>query len=46
MPYTSGLAGAAGHTGSRLFDGVPLTGLVPAGVRQTPHVTHLTYRRA
>lgn len=43
-PYTSGLAHDAG--GSRLFDGVPSLGLVPAGVRQTPHVTHLTYRRA
>lgn len=43
-PNTSGLAADAG--GSRLFDGVPSLGLVPAGVRQTPHVTHLTYRRA
>lgn len=43
-PNTSGLAADAG--GSRLFDGVPALGLVPAGVRQTPHVTHLTYRRA
>lgn len=41
VPYVSGLA-----TGSRIFDGVPAHGLVPAGARQTPHVTHLTYRRA
>ena len=46
VPSTSGLAGPAGHTGSRLFDGVPMTGLVPVATRQTPHVTHLTYRRA
>ena len=39
-PYLSGL-----DAGSRMFDGVPALGLVPAGVRQTPHVTHLTYRR-
>ena len=41
VPYVSGLA-----SGSRIFDGVPAHGLVPAGARQTPHVTHLTYRRA
>ena len=40
VPYVAGLA----H-GSRIFDGVPATGLVSAGARWTPHVTHLTYRR-
>ena len=39
-PFVSGLS-----EGSRMFDGVPSFGLVPAGARQTPHVTHLTYRR-
>lgn len=29
----------------RLFDGVPPQAMVPAGVRQTPEVTHVTYRR-
>lgn len=41
VPFTSGLA-----AGSRLFDGVPALGLVPVAARHTPHVTHLTYRRA
>jgi dihydrofolate reductase len=40
VPYTSGLT-----RGSRIFDGVPAHGLVSAGARWTPHVTHLTYRR-
>lgn len=40
VPFTSGLA-----DGSRIFDGVPPLGLVSAGARHTPHVTHLTYRR-
>ena len=40
MPYVSGLT-----EGSRMFDGVPALGLVSAGARHTPHVTHLTYRR-
>lgn len=40
VPYVSGLT----H-GSRIFDGVPALGLVSAGARWTPHVTHLTYRR-
>lgn len=40
VPFTSGLV-----EGSRLYDGVPALGLVPVSVRQTPHVTHLTYRR-
>ena len=39
-PYLSGLS-----EGSRMFDGVPALGLVAAGARYTPHVTHLTYRR-
>ncbi|HWJ10661.1 MAG TPA: dihydrofolate reductase family protein [Nocardioides sp.] len=45
VPHVSGLAAAGGHDGSRLFDGVPRTGLAPTAVRHTPHVTHLTYRR-
>lgn len=45
-PFVSGFSAAEGHRGSRLFDGVPELGLVQVGVRQTPHVTHLTYRRA
>ncbi|WP_242530410.1 dihydrofolate reductase family protein [Nocardioides aromaticivorans] len=45
VPHVSGLSAADGHDGSRLFDGVPRTGLVPVSVRHTPHVTHLTYRR-
>ncbi|MBM9460022.1 dihydrofolate reductase family protein [Nocardioides sp. zg-536] len=45
-PYSSGLAvGAVPHGGSRLFDDVPVLGLVPVSARSTPHVTHLTYRR-
>ena len=40
VPVVSGLT----H-GSRIFDGVPALGLVSAGARWTPHVTHLTYRR-
>lgn len=40
-PQVSGLAG-----GSRLFEGVPSTDLVPVAARVTPYVTHLTYRRA
>ncbi|GAA1507042.1 dihydrofolate reductase family protein [Nocardioides humi] len=40
VPFASGLT-----EGSRMFADVPALGLVPAGVRQTPHVTHLTYRR-
>jgi len=45
-PFVSGFSAAGGHAGSRLFDGVPEIGLVQVGARQTPHVTHLTYRRA
>ena len=41
VPFTSGLT-----EGSRMFDGVPALGLLPAATRHTPHVTHLTYRRA
>jgi dihydrofolate reductase len=40
-PFVSGLA-----SGSRLFDGVPIMELTPVAARQTPYVTHLTYRRA
>ncbi|GAA3659580.1 dihydrofolate reductase family protein [Nocardioides ginsengisoli] len=40
-PFVSGLA-----SGSRIFDGVPTMDLVPVAARQTPYVTHLTYRRA
>ena len=40
VPFVSGVSG-----GSRMFDGVPPTGLEIASVRTTPHVTHLTYRR-
>ena len=40
VPFVAGVTG-----GSRMFDGVADTDLVPAGARQTPHVTHLTYRR-
>ena len=40
VPFTSGVT-----SGSRMFDGVPRVDLVPASARQTPHVTHLTYRR-
>ncbi|WP_418061427.1 dihydrofolate reductase family protein [Pimelobacter simplex] len=40
-PFVSGL-----DAGSRLFAGVPATPLVPVAVRGTPHVTHVTYRRA
>jgi dihydrofolate reductase len=43
-PWTSGLGATDG--GSRLFEGVPVIGLEPVAVRQTPQVTHLTYRRA
>jgi dihydrofolate reductase len=32
--------------GLRVFDGVPDLSLVPVSSRTTPHVTHLTYRRA
>lgn len=40
VPYVAGLA-----AGSRMFDGVGPLGLVPVATRQTPQVTHLTYRR-
>ncbi|MCR1781047.1 dihydrofolate reductase family protein [Nocardioides carbamazepini] len=40
-PFVAGLA-----TGSRMFDGVGPLGLEPVAARHTPHVTHLTYRRA
>lgn len=40
-PQVSGLA-----EGSRLFEGVPSSDLVPVAARVTPYVTHLTYRRA
>lgn len=45
VPVVSGLSAADGHAGSRLFDGVPRTDLVPVGVRHTPYVDHVTYRR-
>ncbi|MDZ5622769.1 dihydrofolate reductase family protein [Nocardioides bizhenqiangii] len=41
VPFTSGLT-----EGSRMFDGVPALALESVGARHTPHVTHLTYRRA
>ena len=40
VPFISGV-----ERGSRIFEGVPATGLEIAAVRTTPHVTHLTYRR-
>ena len=40
VPFVAGAAG-----GSRIFDGVSDTALEPVTARQTPHVTHLTYRR-
>lgn len=45
VPVVSGFAADGAHGGSRLFDGVPALGLAPVAVRQTPHVTHVTYRR-
>jgi dihydrofolate reductase len=41
VPFIAGI-----EEGSRMFDGVPPTDLEVAAVRTTPHVTHLTYRRA
>lgn len=41
VPSTSGVT-----DGSRIFDGVPQLALAPVAARHTPHVTHLTYRRA
>ena len=39
VPFTVG-------EGLRVFDGVPDLTMVPVSSRTTPHVTHLTYRRA
>jgi dihydrofolate reductase len=39
VPFTVG-------DGLRVFDGVADLAMVPASSRTTPHVTHLTYRRA
>jgi dihydrofolate reductase len=39
-PSTSGMT-----SGSRMFDGVPLIDFAVVSARQTPHVTHLVYRR-
>ncbi|KRF34686.1 dihydrofolate reductase family protein [Nocardioides sp. Soil805] len=39
VPFTVG-------EGLRVFDGVPDLAMVPVSSRTTPHVTHLTYRRA
>ena len=39
VPFTLG-------EGLRVFDGVPDLTMVPVSSRTTPHVTHLTYRRA
>ena len=41
VPFVSGVS-----EGSRMFDGVPPTGLEVVAARHTPYVTHLTYRRA
>ena len=40
-PFTAGLS-----AGSRMFDGVPSIGFDIVSARHTPHITHLTYRRA
>ncbi|GAA4084250.1 dihydrofolate reductase family protein [Nocardioides kongjuensis] len=45
VPYVAGLAGGPA-AGPRMFDGTGPLGLVPVASRHTPHVTHLTYRRA
>ena len=39
VPFTVG-------EGLRVFDGVPDLAMVPVSSRTTPHVTHLTFRRA
>jgi dihydrofolate reductase len=39
VPFTVG-------EGLRVFDGVPDLAMAPVSSRTTPHVTHLTYRRA
>ena len=41
VPVTAGL-----RSGSRIFDGVPRVNFETVSARATPHVTHLTYRRA
>ena len=40
-PFTAGV-----RTGSRIFDGIPRLDFEVVSARHTPHVTHLTYRRA
>jgi dihydrofolate reductase len=41
VPFTAGVS-----RGSRLFDGIPCVDFEVVSARHTPHVTHLTYRRA
>jgi dihydrofolate reductase len=41
VPFTSGV-----RSGSRIFDGIPQRAFTVVAARPTPHVTHLTYRRA
>jgi dihydrofolate reductase len=40
-PFTAGVS-----SGSRIFEGVPRVDFESISARHTPHVTHLTYRRA
>jgi dihydrofolate reductase len=40
-PFTAGVG-----SGSRIFDGIPRVDFEVVSARHTPHVTHLTYRRA
>jgi dihydrofolate reductase len=41
VPCTAGVS-----SGSRIFDGIPRVDFETISARHTPHVTHLTYRRA
>jgi dihydrofolate reductase len=41
VPFTAGVS-----SGSRVFDGVPRVDFEVVSTRNTPHVTHLTYRPA
>ena len=41
VPFTAGVS-----SGSRIFDGIPRVDFPVVSAQHTPHVTHLTYRRA
>ena len=41
VPFTAGVS-----NGSRIFDSIPCVDFEIVSARHTPHVTHLTYRRA